>query len=207
MASAIVNTQDNNESLAQPQFEEPKNRCMPSERIIRFFLDDLSPGEKKNLTNHFSGCDLCSARLLALEISAQMIMTSAQGTARSTTVVLNATAPSNRDLDHKPASSTRRRRRIERATPIAIDPLEDRDLLTGMMGAVDLQALNRGAEIELLKVAIARLPNESRGYHTRATAGGAVLDPRHWDLAIHELAGNTLFPHVVTTASRMLAAA
>ena len=204
MAPVIVNTQDNHESLAHPQFEEPRTRCMPSERIIRFFLDDLSPAEQKDLTNHFSACDLCSARLLALEISAQTSLTSALGTRRSTTVVLNPTAPSNRDLDHKSASSTRRRRRIQRATPITIDTLEDRDLLTGLIGAVDLRALNRGAEIAPLKVAFARLPDESRRYNARATA---AFDPRHWDLAIDELAGNTRTPHVVMTANRTFAAA
>ena len=115
MAPAIVSTHDNDESAAHPHFEDVKNRCMPSERIIRFFLDDLSSAEKKHLANHFSRCDLCSARLLALEISAQMSLTSALGTGRSTAVVLNPTA-ANRDLDRKSVSSTRRRRRIQRDT-------------------------------------------------------------------------------------------
>ncbi len=207
MAPAIMSTQDNDQSVAGPQFEEPKNRCLPSERIIRFFLDDVSSAEKKDLTNHFSGCDLCSARLLALEISAQVSLTSALGTARSTTVVVNPTASC--DSDHGSPSSPRRRRRSQRANVITIDALEDRDLLTAITGPVDLGALNRGADIEPLgfPVRIARVHAESRRNDTRGSTSVAVFDPRHWDLAISELVGNALFPHVVMTASRTLAAA
>src|SRR5262249_49521374 len=45
-------------------------RCSRSEVLVHYFLDDLSSTQKRDLTDHLSGCDLCSARLLALEISA-----------------------------------------------------------------------------------------------------------------------------------------
>jgi hypothetical protein len=206
MGPAVLSAQDNDGPSAAPQFEEPKNRCLPSERIIHFFLDDVSSAEKKDLTNHFSRCDLCSARLLALEISAQVSLTSARGTAKSTTVVVNPTATAC-GADHGSPSSTRRRRRSQRANVIAIDALEDRDLLTAITGPFDPGALNRGAEIEPRGVPMARARVESRRNDARDYASVAAFSPRHWDLAIDEIVGAALFPHVATTTSGTFAAA
>ena len=70
MARDLEVTPDPSESVVSRNGSVRSLRCTPSELIVHYFLDALSPVEKKDLADHLSACDLCSAKLLALEISA-----------------------------------------------------------------------------------------------------------------------------------------
>jgi hypothetical protein len=168
--------------------DERSRRCTASDVIVRYFLDDLSSARKQDLTDHLSGCDLCSARLLALEISAAMSLDGSLAASGSSI----ATRDSGAETSHsgrKTMSWRSDRRRARRTTVVSVDSLDGRELLTAMALPVDLGALARLSTIEPLEMAIPRLPVESRRSDGRGGTNGGLSDARVWDLAISELFG------------------
>jgi hypothetical protein len=186
--------------------DERSRRCTASDVIVRYFLDDLSSARKQDLTDHLSGCDLCSARLLALEISAAMSLDGSLATSRSAIAEGGPSADGGHSA-RKTASWRSDRRRARRTTVVSVDSLDGRELLTAMAVPVDLGALARLSTIEPLEMAIPRLPVEARRTDGRSGTRGGLLDARVWDLAISELFGTvSVSAEVETSQDRRVAA-
>lgn len=174
--------------VAGTEREDRSRRCTPSDVIVHYFLDDLSSARKRDLTDHLSECDLCSARLLALEISAAMSLDDSL-TAEDSTITYREPGVERSHATRKTTSWRQDRRRARRTTAVSVVSLDDRELLTAMALPVDFGALARVATIEPLEMVVPRLPGEPRKSDGRSDISGGLVDARVWDLAISELFG------------------
>jgi hypothetical protein len=172
--------------------EDRSRRCSPSEVLVHYFLDDLSSTQKRDLTDHLSGCDLCSARLLALEISAAVGLDHSRSSAGA--IIAGRGPKAEEPYSTRETRSWRNgRRRTQRTTAVSVVTLDDRELLTGIAMPVDLGALARVARIEPLEMAVPRLSTEPRSRRSSGGIGVSVLHPTLCDLAISELIGSESF--------------
>jgi hypothetical protein len=166
MARNIMAIQDRHGSV------DRSRSCTPSDLIVHYFLDDLSTTEKKDLSDHFSRCDLCSARLLALEISAEV-------------GVGNMAGDSNPKA--MPARRSKRWRRNRPAARVTVVSLEGRELKTTMTLPVDFLIPTSVAAVAWLDATLAVPHADSRRYNACGHPGDGSSNPRLWDLAIREL--------------------
>jgi hypothetical protein len=192
--------------VAGTEREDRSGRCTPSDVIVHYFLDDLSSARKQDLTDHLSGCDLCSARLLALEISAAMSLDDSLATSGPT--IANRKPVADGSHSTRTTTSWRTdRRRARRTTAVSVVSLDDRELLTAMALPVDFGALTSVATIEPLEMAVPRLPGEPRKSDARSGTSGGLLDARLWDRAISELFGTVSVRPVLEASYEAHAAA
>jgi hypothetical protein len=195
---------DRSESALNRNGTRRSFRCASSASIVRYFLDDLSLAEEKVLTNHFSECALCSAKLLALEISADFAVETVAE--RSNAVVVDW----GRAVDtHRPApnavSARNDRARSRRASAPGVIALDDRKLLTPMGLALSLGARITVVETSPVGAAAHFVRDEPRAIELVGGRGWSSANLSHWDLAIDELARtasihpirfNAVVPHV-----------
>jgi hypothetical protein len=182
------------------------NGCLPSERIIHYFLDDLPSSEQKKATDHFSECEVCSTRLLALEISAKVSLEDTRVSLESSVVGSESYAASIRP-SQKSMSRRMDRQRSRRATTIGVAPLDDRELLTGIASPIVLGALTRLVELKPLPIIVPATSNESPRHHASDCSRPGTFDPRIWDLAISELIGTSAFDPISVTIPEFRVAA
>jgi len=159
--------------------------------IVGYFLDALSPNEKTDLADHFMECDSCSAKLLAVEISAQI--SAATLAARSDLAVAewegaDASRPARKALAVR---ADRRRRR--RTAALTILTLDDRELMTTMGLALAFEARVRVAAIEPVETPVTFVPVVAASYVSSGGTGGALSNASLWDLAIDHLVGSASF--------------
>jgi len=198
--------QDEDSLLGSKHVGERSRRCTSSEQIVQYFLDDLSSARRKDLTDHLSACDLCSARLLALEISAAVSLENLPAASRSTVAGLGRDADCHSRAANKPTVRRTDRRRARRTAGITVTTLDDRELLTAIALPVDFGAVASVARFEPLEIAVPRLSLDARRNDQRGGTAGGLTDPRLWDLAISELFGTTSFRPVLTSVEHHAAA-
>jgi hypothetical protein len=171
----------------------PQNvACTPSESIIRYFFDVLSPREAQQITDHLADCDLCSAKLLAIEISAEISM----ATTRSRTDL--AIAGQQRDLAgveqrQKQARHRMDRRRSRRLAALNVVALDDRELMTTMGLGLNIESRIQSADIRRFATAVAIPTVEPKKSLAGSGVGGGVPDASVWDHAIDDLFGAVEF--------------
>jgi hypothetical protein len=188
MARILTAIADGSGSVASEDGCVRGRGCRPSELIVHYFLNDLSPAERTNLTDHLSGCDLCSARLLALEIAAELSVAGLPSDSESTLTDPGRYANTPRRA-RKVMSSRRNCPRGQRAAMLSVVPLDDRELTTTMGLALDFGALAGVPEVKILETSGACLPFEPREHHLRGGTGVSPSGPYLWDLAIDEIYG------------------
>jgi hypothetical protein len=180
--------------------------CIPSESIVQYFLDVLSPVESKDLTDHLATCDLCSAKLLALEISAEISIAAARARSKVTIAGRERVADARRPA-RKPMSAHHDRPRSRRIAVLSVVALDDRELMTTMGLALDFEARVRVAEIEPFETAVTCFLGEPRRYEACGGSSGAVLNHRVWDQAIDDLVGSASSGPAVIASGVLHAAA
>jgi hypothetical protein len=195
MAQVLTAIADGDRSVPRKDGCVRERGCRPSELIVHYYLDDLSPAEHKDFTDHLSGCDLCSARLLALEISAELSVVGVPADSGSTFADPERYADTRRPA-RKVMSSRRDHRRARRAAIPSVVSLGDRDLTTTMGLALDFGALAGVPEVRILETSVARLPFAPPEYDVRVGAGVSPSDPYLWDLAIDEIYGTGSSRHL-----------
>ena len=206
MTQALTVIADGDGSVPRKNECVRERGCRPSELIVHYYLDDLAPGEHKDLTDHLSGCDLCSARLLALEISAELSIVGVPADSGLTFADSERYAGTPRPA-RKVTPSRRDHVRARRAAIPSVVSLGDRDLTTTMGLALDFGALTGVPEVRILETSVARPPFEPREYNLRVGLGVSPSDPQLWDLAIEEIYGTGSSSHLRVTGEGPHAAA
>jgi hypothetical protein len=206
MAQALTTVADGDGPVPRKDERVRERGCRPSELIVHYYLDDLSPAEHKDLTDHLSGCDLCSARLLALEISAELSIVGVPADSGLTFADPERYAGTHRRA-RKLTPSRRDRYRARRAAIPTVVSLGDRNLTTTVGLALDFGDLAGVPEVRILETSVARLPLEPREHNLRVGSGVSLSVSHHWDLAIDELYGSGLSSHLRVTGEGPHAAA
>jgi hypothetical protein len=190
MAPTIKAMRDPNESKARVGGREVVRACAPSELIVHYFLDDLSPAKRQGVTDHLAGCDLCSARLLALEIASDVCA-----------MDFTAASPNDDGASGRARGAVsgrgnaRRNRRTARMSVVALD---DRELMTVITLPVDPGALAKIAELRPLPPTIPLSSGERSSFEISGGTPDAPVELSHWDLAISELYGPASFRELST---------
>jgi hypothetical protein len=205
MAVDLAATPDRNESVVSRDGSNRSPGCTPSELIVRYFLDVLSPTEKTDLADHLTACDFCSAKLLAVEISAQVSLPTVA--ARSDFAAAEWEPANASDPARKAAAERTNRRRSRRTAALTVVTLDDRELMTTMGLALALEAQVRVAVIEPLETAVTFVPVDAPRHESSGRSGGALLNSCLWDLAIDHLVGSASFDPVFLASAVPNAAA
>jgi len=198
-------TPDRSELVVSRDGSNRSPRCTPSELIVGYFLDVLSPAEKTDLADHLTACDFCSAKLLAVEISAQV--SAAIVAARSDLAVAEWERADASRPARKAVAVRTNCRRSRRTAALTVVTLDDRELMTTMGLALAFEARVRVAAIEPLETAVTFIPVDARRHESAGGRGGALLNPCLWDLAIDHLAGSAAFGPVFVASGVPHAAA
>ena len=175
MAVDLEATPDRNEFVVSRGGSNRSPGCTPSELIVGYFLDVLSPTEKEGLADHLAACDFCSAKLLAVEISAQVSLQSA--TVRSNPFAAEWERADASDPARKTVAVRTDRRRSRRTAALSVVTLDDRELMTTMGLALAFEAQVRVAVIEPVETAVTFIPVDAPRRESSGASRGALSSP------------------------------